>query len=172
VISAFSEHPAVNPIIGSGFYMTLPHPVGSAKLNGPATDAPKVEPIAYTGPKAYLYSDASRQLGRFSVMVAVDKGGKGVITARDATRMLVAGDSFFLSNGQIDKLSNRDFVSSAANWLLDRTTLMQGLAPRPITEYHLVIPKKRLQAVQWILLGAMPGGILLLGGLVWVRRRR
>jgi LPXTG-motif cell wall-anchored protein len=29
-----------------------------------------------------------------------------------------------------------------------------------------------LQKLEWILLGAMPGGVLMLGGLVWLRRRR
>lgn len=173
VISAFTDkNPAVNPIIGSGLYMTLPHPIGAAKTTDQAADAPKVEPIAFTGPRAYLYSDANRQLGRFPVMVAVEKSAKGVISDRGASRMLIAGDSFFLSNGQIDKLSNRDFVSSAANWLLDRTTLMHGLAPRPITEYYVTITRKQMQAIEWILLGALPGCVLLFGGVVWVRRRR
>jgi cytochrome c-type biogenesis protein CcmH/NrfF len=32
--------------------------------------------------------------------------------------------------------------------------------------------KTQMQTVQWVLLGAMPGGVLLLGGMVWLGRRR
>ena len=55
---------------------------------------------------------------------------------------------------------------------LDRTILLQGVGPKPVTEFHLVVTRQQMQAVKWILLGAMPGGILLLGGLVWLGRRR
>jgi LPXTG-motif cell wall-anchored protein len=30
----------------------------------------------------------------------------------------------------------------------------------------------QMTTVQWILLGAMPGAVLLFGGLVWLRRRK
>ena len=32
--------------------------------------------------------------------------------------------------------------------------------------------KTQLHQAQWVLLGALPGSVLLLGGLVWLRRRR
>jgi LPXTG-motif cell wall-anchored protein len=32
--------------------------------------------------------------------------------------------------------------------------------------------KSQLQSAQFILLGGMPGAVLLLGGMVWLRRRR
>jgi hypothetical protein len=172
VISAFSRHTVINPILGSGLYMMLPRPVGAITPASPVVDAPRVDEIAFTGPNAYLYGETPRRPGRFPVMVAADqKGAKGVLTERGATRMLVAGDSFFLSNGQIEKLSNRVFASAAANWLLDRTTLLQGVGPRPVSEFRLVITRNQLHALQWILLAAIPGGILLFGGMVWLRRR-
>ena len=85
--------------------------------------------------------------------------------------MLVVGDSVFLDNHEMDPVG-RDFVGFAANWLLDRTVLLQGLGPRPVTEYQLMMTKNQVQTVQWLLLGALPGGVLLFGGLVWLRRRK
>ncbi|HKI68219.1 MAG TPA: GldG family protein, partial [Verrucomicrobiae bacterium] len=67
VVSAFAEHPVVSPIIGSGLYMTVPRPVTDISNPDQGADAPKVSPIAFTGPKAYLYTDPARKLGRFSV---------------------------------------------------------------------------------------------------------
>jgi hypothetical protein len=69
-------------------------------------------------------------------------------------------------------LANRDFASSALNWLLDRNQLLEGVGPKPITEYRLLMSPNQIQRANWLLLGAMPGGILAVGGLVWLRRRR
>jgi hypothetical protein len=104
--------------------------------------------------------------------VAVEKGGvKGVINERGTTRMVVVGDSIFLANHQIESAANRDFVALAVNWLLDRPQLVEGIGPRPVAEYRLVMSNSQLQGAQWVLLGCMPGGVLLLGGIVWLRRR-
>jgi len=39
-------------------------------------------------------------------------------------------------------------------------------------EYKVTLSRAEMISVQWILLACMPGGALLLGGLVWMRRRR
>ena len=173
VVSAFSKHPLVNPLLGSGLYLIRPRPVGKLGSRAPAADAPHIEPVAFSGEKAFIEDDPSPRPHQFSFIVAVEKGAvKGVVTERGATRMVVAGDSFFLDDGNIDLLANRDFVGYAVNWLLDRTQLLEELGPRPITEYRLVMTKSQLQTAQWILLAGMPGAVLLFGGLVWLRRRK
>ena len=63
-------------------------------------------------------------------------------------------------------------ASMASDWLLDRTMLLQSVGPKMVDQYRLLVPRTQIRAVQWILLGAMPGGILLFGGLVWLRRRK
>jgi hypothetical protein len=90
-------------------------------------------------------------------MVAVEKNAaKGVAAERGATRLLVVGDSFFLGNARIDFYANRDFAGYAANWLLDRPVLLEGVAPKSISEYRLQITSIQMQTVQWILLAAIP----------------
>ena len=109
----------------------------------------------------------------FPLMVAVEKGAiKDVITERGSTRMVVVGDSLFLGNLQIDSAANRDFAAAAVNWLLERTQLLAGVGPRPITQYKIVMTQAQLHQAQWVLLGGLPGCVLVLGGLVWLRRRR
>jgi LPXTG-motif cell wall-anchored protein len=41
-----------------------------------------------------------------------------------------------------------------------------------VEAFRINLTKAQLQSFQWILLGAMPGTILALGGLVWLRRRK
>jgi len=109
----------------------------------------------------------------YPLMVAVEKGvPKGVVTERGATRMLITGDSYFLNNQIIDFKVNQDFADAAVNWLLERTTFLEGLGPRPVSEYQLLMNPGQINAVKGILLGAIPGGILLFGSLVWLRRRK
>lgn len=171
VISTFTLHQAVNPVVGSGLYMIVPRPVGRITADSSSSDAPKVEEVAYTGEKSYLYTDKKQTPKRLPVLVTVDSSAKGA-KERGLTRMLISGDSFFLANGKIDLLANRGFANAAVNWLLNRNYLLEGVGPRPVTEYRFVITQTGMKTLKWILLGLIPGGILLFGGLVWLRRRK
>jgi hypothetical protein len=172
IVSAFGTHAVVNPLITEGLYMVRPRAIAKLNLHTPAAERPKVDEIAFTGERAVLMGSPAVEPRRFPVMVAVEKGAiKGVTTERGNTRMLVVGDSFMLANHQLDLLGNRDFANSAINWLLDRPQLLEGVGPRPVTDYRLVMTKAQLQSAQWLLLAGMPGAILLVGVLVWFWRR-
>jgi hypothetical protein len=172
VVSSFGKHPLVNSLLRSSLYLILPRSVGQLKLGAQAADAPRVDEIAFSGPRASAGSDLAHK-PPFPLMVAVEKGAiKDVITERGSTRIVVVGDSLCLANHQIDSAANRDFADCAVNWLLERTQLLAGLGPRPITQYKIVLTRSQLHHAQWVLLAGVPGCVLLLGGLVWLRRRR
>jgi hypothetical protein len=174
IVSNFGngKHPVVNCLLGSGLHLSSPRTVGQMKLRAEAVDAARVEEIAFTGPRATVVGELVRN-PPLPLIVAVEKGAlKDVITERGSTRMVVVGDSLFLGNTQIDLAANRDFAAAAVNWLLERTQLLAGPGPRPMTEYRIVMTKAQMHQAQWMLLGALPGGVLVLGGLVWLRRRR
>jgi len=57
------------------------------------------------------------------------------------------------------------------NWLLARNELLVNLAPRPIKDYKLNMTESQRTSAGWILLAGMPGGVLLIGSMVWLRRR-
>ena len=109
----------------------------------------------------------------YPLMVAVEqKGVQGVATASGDARIVVVGDSLFVDNQLINNAANRDFAGYAVNWLLDRPTLLKGIGPRPVVEFRLIMTRQQQSQVRWLLLGALPGGVLALGGLVWLRRRK
>jgi hypothetical protein len=95
-----------------------------------------------------------------------------VATASSGARIVVVGDSLFLDNQLMVAGANRDFAGYAVNWLLDRPTLLKGIGPRPVVEFRLIMTRQQQFQVRWLLLGALPGGVLALGGLVWLRRRK
>lgn len=176
VIVGFSatnnKHPVTNPLSGSGLFLIQPRTISKSGRLPETAEAPRVEELAFTGENSSLVGDPNRRR-HYPVLVAVEKGAvQGVASERGATRMLVVGDSLFLGNRQLDLLANRDFAGYAVNWLLDRSQMLEGVGPRPVTEYRLVMTRAQAQTAQWILLGGMPGAALLVGGLVWLRRRR
>lgn len=113
--------------------------------------------------------------GTFPLIAAAEQGSvKGVTTERGSMRLVVVGDSLALDNELIDTApANHYFASLAVDWLLDRPeVLLQGLLPRPLKEYRVIMTAWQQKIVAGILLGAMPGIVLLWGGLVWWRRRK
>jgi ABC-2 type transport system permease protein len=173
-VAALTLHDVMKPVLGLQLEIVLPRPIERIKvpsMNG--ADEPQVTELAFSSTNSVLGDNPSAERRSYPLMVAVEKGvPKGVATERGATRMLIAGDSIFLGNQVIDFRPNQDFADSAVNWLLERTTFLEGVGPRPITQYQLVLNQRQINAVKGLLLGAIPGGILLLGGLVWLRRRK
>jgi len=173
IVYNFSQHPVVDPLTGLALQLILPRPVGAVNLKNPPADAPKVDELAFSGPDSTLADEPGLPPRSYPLMAAVEqKPVAGVVNARGTTRIVVVGDSFFLGNHNIEGGANRDFVGYAVNWLLDRTALLKGIGPRPVTEFRLIMTREQQQNVRWLLLGALPGAVLLLGGLVWLVRRK
>ena len=177
--SQFGPHPIVNPLYQTRLHLLVPRSVQKS-ARGPANaDAPNVTEMLFTGREGTLYevrdgrqwpTDAHTNI---CLAVALEKGKiKDVTAERGTTRMVVVGDSLFLGNRMIDSVANRDFATLTINWLLDRTQLLRGVGPRPIREYKLIMTKAQMSALRWLLLGGMPGSVLLVGFLVWMRRRK
>jgi hypothetical protein len=176
----FSDHPTVRPLRGSRLGLIMPTAVFPRPATGPGAgaDGAKVEPLAFTSPEGMVVSPLGGDRARVEtngvipLAVAVERGAiAGVIPDRGAARLVVVGEATFLGNQLIDFEANRDFAGLAVNWLLDRRQLL-ALSPRPIREYQINLTRTQLHGAAWILLGVLPGGTLLLGLMVWLRRRR
>jgi hypothetical protein len=167
-------NPIVNPLASEqlGILMVLPRPVWidrQSKIPG----APEANMLAATSPEAI---DQNKRVGVFPLLAAVEQGViQGVTSSHGGgTRMVVAGDSDFLDDQVLDSwVGNYYFALSALNWLLERPqVVLNGLGPQPIREYKLYMTNGQQQTVRWLFLAVLPGAVLALGGLVWLRRRR
>ena len=182
VTSGFGSHPIVKGLLRHRLVLVMPRSISKMQGGIPTADVPRVEELTFSGPQSIAATDFSDgavrarptdRRGAASLMVAVERGNvKGVSTERGATRFVVTGDSSFLGNGVIEFQANRDFAVQAIDWLLDRSELLAGIGPRPITDYKLTITASEISKVRWLLLAGMPGVVLLLGLVVWVRRRK
>lgn len=173
-VTALVNHDVTKSFLGSGLEVILPRPIERIKASSSSSvDEPQVTELAFSSTNSVLTDTPTAAPRPYPLITAIEKNGaKGVGSELGTTRMLIAGDSFFLNNQVIDAAKNQDFADSAVNWLLDRTTLLAGVGSRPVTEYRLFMASKQIGEVKGVLLGAIPGGILLMGGLVWLRRRK
>jgi ABC-2 type transport system permease protein len=172
-VRSFSQHPVVNPLTLLSMQMILPRPIEAVKWQNPPANAPQVEELAFSSEKSTLVRDSAEPPRSYPLIAAVEqKPVAGVANPRGNTRLLVAGDSIFLGNHYIEGGGNRDFVGYAANWLLSREPLLKGIGPRPVTEYRLSMTRIQQREIRWLLLGALPGAVLLFGCLVWLARRK
>ncbi len=65
---------------------------------------------------------------------------------------------------------NEEMSWHLVNWLLDRSHLL-AIGPRPIKVYQFSMTRKNRRDLAGWLLGIVPGGIMGLGLMVWLRRR-
>lgn len=184
----FGSHPLVLPLRRDegALYFPLPRLVGPIPADRLPADAPRAEVLVWTSDAGFTRSgvkdgaaafDPARDLkGKpMPMAVAAEKGGvSGIAAGRGATRLVVIGDSTMFANESIGKpfesANNRDFANLAVGWLLDRPQSL-AIGPKPIREYRLHLTESQVKVLRWTLLGGLPGGVLLLGMAVWVRRR-
>jgi hypothetical protein len=171
----FGKHPVVDPLAGNdlSLQMILPRLVGSMDWKNPPPDAPQVTELAFSSENSTLAGDTAEPPRSYPLITAVEqKNTAGIVNPRGTTRILVAGDSIFLGNYYIEGGGNRDFLGYAVNWLLDRPQLLEGIGPRPVTEFRLQLTRLQQREMRWMLLGVLPGAVLLFGGMVWLARRK
>jgi len=183
VVYTYGTHPLIRPLMRRQLFLVLPREVKKNPQAATGADAPQVDSLIFSSADGRVITDirpdggmnrsVNDKRGNISLMVAVEKGGiRNVDPGRGATRIVVAGDSLFLNNNNIDTEANHELATHVINWLLARNDLLVAVPPRPIAEYKLTMTEAQLSAARWILMGAFPGAVLLLGGLVWLRRRR
>jgi hypothetical protein len=179
----FASHPITSDLARSDGYLYFPQPRVIRRLPDAlrSPEAPRAEHLVTTSTNGYTLSEyrdhawyPSPRLdirGEIPLAVAVEQGGLTGITAnRGATRIVVIGDSSMFGNDAIGKGSNRDFGSLALEWLLDRPQFL-AIGPKPVHEYRLNLTSRQLRTLRVVLIGLVPGIVLMMGMVVWLRRR-
>jgi ABC-type uncharacterized transport system involved in gliding motility auxiliary subunit len=185
-VRTYYEHPITMRMGDAGARFHLPRsvkPVIAENSNAPADDRPVVVPLAMTSEKSWSemqvedssakYDEGTGDLrGAQSLAVAVERGAtqKVLDVQIQPSRMVVFGDSDFVSNGALTG-GDQDLFMSALNWLLDREELM-AIAPKPIEEVKLSLTRKQLRNLFWVNVAGIPALAVVGGLLVWFRRRK
>ncbi len=179
----FGSHPITLPLMRneSRLFFQRPRVVGTLPMEQRPADAPKATTLVATGPSGMTRSDfrggtvafkpGLDQRGPIPMAAAAERGGvTGVAAGRGTARLVVVGDYLMFGNDAFNNPGNVDFAELTLSWLLDRTQLL-AIGPKPVREYRLYLTPAQNRAIRWTLLGILPGSVLLVGFVVWSRRR-
>jgi hypothetical protein len=184
----FGGHPLTAPLRreGGALYFPLPRVVAPMPANLMPADAPKADVLVTTSEHGFTRSNIKDGNAAFDpvndikgkpipLAAASEKGGvSGIATGRGTTRVVAIGDSTMFANDTLDKpgtdAGNRDFAALTVSWLLDRPQAL-AIGPKLLHEYRLHLTGSQLRTLRWTLLAGLPGSMLLVGFVVWFRRR-
>ncbi len=86
------------------------------------------------------------------------------------TRLVVFGDSDFLTDAQVANAGNLTLALNALHWLVRQEEAI-GIPPRNVEQVSLFLSEKQLTTILLITLVGMPALAILVGIVVWRRRR-
>lgn len=173
IVRNFNPKTFVGPLAQLALQMLLPRPLIAAPAASQSVNAPQVDALVTSDEASVLAADRTAAHRSYPLIASIEqKPVAGVTTPRGITRIVVAGDSYFLNNEMIEAAANRDFLNYAANWLCSRDQNLAGIGPRPVTQFRLTLSHHDEKQLRWLLLGALPGGVLVIGWLVWLVRRK
>ncbi len=119
--------------------------------------------------------------GPVAVGLAVEHAAKGLEEAdadttdslkaeTTGTRLVVLGDSDFLSDTEFANAGNSVLAVNAFNWLAAQEHAL-GIPPRAVDQSSLYLSGAQMQLILFLILIVMPGAAIAAGILVWRRRR-
>jgi hypothetical protein len=177
----FGAHPVTRPLRDARLLLLQPRLVRAREVAALAGAPARAADLVLTGTNGVAATTFTRDAWRMApgdprgalpVAAAVEKGAlPGVAASVGTTRIVAVGDATFLANQLLDLGANRDFAVLAVNWLLDRSALLAGLPPQPVRAYKVTMSPAERRTLRWLLLAALPGGVLALGALLWWRRQ-
>ncbi len=110
--------------------------------------------------------------GPVSVALAVEKGPPLEMDVEiKPSRLVVLGDSSFVSNGALQAGYNAELFINAVNWLLERSDSLP-IAAKKLERIQVVMDRNQFQLACGIIVMAIPATIIIIGLLVGLWRRR
>ncbi|MES2309485.1 MAG: GldG family protein [Verrucomicrobiota bacterium] len=180
IAASYADHPASNFLKGYNFMIPGARSLQILENADPAIKS-KVTSLVKTGADSWgesnlidkrpTFDPATDAKGPLTAVALFDGGevpGEGVNVV--GTRLVAIGSSLFLVNGKIEG-TGIDFMTNLLNWMTKKETVL-GISPKVPQEYSINLSPMQLQSVTVVSLIVIPGVALLIGIVVWYRRRR
>ncbi len=178
---SFRAHPITKLLEGSAVVFPLARSVGALeKAPQGLTDTVLVETSAdgwgetdLKNLEVEVKKDDKDLKGPVPLAVAVEgsraagetKGG-----TPSKTRLVVFGDADFASNGGVANAANLYLLSGAANWALERESLV-AIPPRATDQMAVTLTRSDIGQIALVGLLVLPALAVALGIAIWLRRR-
>jgi ABC-type uncharacterized transport system involved in gliding motility auxiliary subunit len=174
-VTDFRSHPVVNGLQGVAVLLPVARSVTTVSAPGATSTI-----LLTTSDKGWGETDLAGILAQKPVSKdASDIPGPvslGVAAQSDKDkangwRLVVFGNSAFLTNGQIANAGNATLGLNAVDWLARQEQAL-GIPPRAPEQVQLFLSAAQMRNVFLISLVGLPGLAIVLGVAVWWRRRR
>jgi ABC-type uncharacterized transport system involved in gliding motility auxiliary subunit len=190
-VNKYGDHPITRPLSRDKLPSLLSLVRSLGKGNAPGYT---VTPLLETTPGGWgetdlghlekVAKDPTDIQGPVTVAVAVNQGAPEPPADPDAPppppkpastkgpRLVVVGDSDFAGNQLLQaNFGNSVLLSNSMNWLVDRQQLL-SIPPKKTEQVHLSLTQSEIRTVYLLSLFVLPGLGVVLGALVYVKRRR
>ncbi len=191
LVTHYGDHPITRSFRNMTTMFFLPRPVlpltpkGAHAGNGDFVDEDRIRVsiLAQTGDEGWIESDVSQQppvwdesqekRGSIPVALAVERGAISIDAQLPPTRLVVLGDSFFVSNAAVASGvgGNISLCMSALHWLAERDALLT-VAPRVPYLLQPACNRAIWRRLLLALVFVFPAGLVLVGAVVGILRRR
>lgn len=172
------SHPIVNSLGTKQVHLFWPRSMRMTRGSTSRREEAKAEELLFTGKKTLVVTTFDAQ-GRAvnatatppqPLAIAVEKSVPAL--ERGSTRIVAIGDSTFWGNALIESDANREFAAATVNWLVQQNILLGEIPRQQIRSYKLTMTNAEMRNSRLLLLAGMPGAVLLVGLVVWARRRK
>lgn len=85
-------------------------------------------------------------------------------------KIVITGDSDWLSNSLTDDFGNYSFLAAVCSWITDNQVPIDISRPRP-TDNDICLTQPQAKALKWLLMGGLPALLLIVSLIIGIRRR-
>ncbi len=170
-VTTYTQHPVVEHMETMMTLFPLARSVQPVKEPGELT----VTQLALTSEQGwgetttqdttFAFNEGTDRQGPVSLAVAVER------TTEPLVRLVVVGDSDFVTNAQLGNVGNRDFILAAMHWLTAQEQLI-GIGPKPLESIKLNLTASQMSYLFWFSIAGFPAFAFVGGAIMWWLRRQ
>lgn len=178
---SYRAHPVTKLLTGLPVVFPLARSVSVAKAPAPGW---KATPLVETSADGWGETNL-KDLEKSSQPQKDDKDVPGPVTLAAAVesdeapgapqkkkgRVVVFGDADWASNAGIANAANRLLLSSAANWALERESLV-AIPPKTADQVAVTLTRRDIGQVAFVVMLLLPLAAVAMGIAIWARRRK
>ena len=175
LVTEYTQHPIVEKM---QTLVTLYPLACSVRTSHPAAAGVTATALAFTSEAGWGESQTTASTFKFDegqdikgpVSVAVASEKQPAQAGAKPSRVVVFGDSDFITDSQLSNVGNRDILLGATYWLIEQEQLI-GIGPKEVESIRLNLNKTQLRLMMFFGFLGMPLACGLLGAGVWWQRR-
>lgn len=185
LVNIYGDHPITERLQNMTTIFNLPRAAQTLASAGhpfdKSADKPRVTVLAASSEDGWAEMSPNQNPPKFdagvdrpgpvSVAAAVERGNLPAEVEIKPTRLVVIGDSTFVSNGALLAGYSPDFLINSLNWLLERKDA-PTFVPRVPSKVSLNLDQRKLRIVYIITILIMPALIAFIGLAVSLQRRK